>query len=711
VLLPKRLEEYKDVFDVCYSFAYTGREQLTVAEENRGVGEWCKANGKLFMPCIHPGYIGGWLGGNNDSYIPFEGNGKFLRDLFSALEAGQWLHLTSWNDNVETTLQPMASTPGYRHLLRASSDEFKRLPPSAKNAEIVFAYHREELPGTLLRIEALRLPAREQGEAVVSGWLAGAGGKVVARLKAQKLNKAWERVEWLVNSSALTAESELVPHFELAMPQRREAAAFPAMALRTPWIENQVTVRASFSDMAKVGNSLEVRRKGRQTLEATLKFRSAAKVRRAILYRNGRPAGQFGAKGGDRAGIPLLFRGACRFEFKCDGKSRIALAMRKSGKIGYDGFYWDNSKIVNKPHVTYEDRISAWVEGEDDATLEFSSDVGEAVAVKLGELAQKRRIRLRNGTLELSAFPDCTLREMPTLDLSEGELRLKLFDRAPYSGDVFFVRFELEDSTIAESERVRPFAGGKPIVGMPVLETPITIETYPGCLGSPQVVPNVPYSEFLADEGSLPVKNTSRMVKDVACGALRREYWAFEENGKSAISDRWADVSKAEFGVGPDGRKALKFDGSGKGEVKLPYRMWPMDTATIEMDLAPAASDGKDRTIIRRDGYGAAFTLRQLADGRLEAMWSGVGSGGVWDVQCREKHVVASRNALPVGKWSRVKLVNDNSSIRLFVDGKLEGERQYVPFRSYGPTRVFIGKDKAGNEPYRGYFSRLKIQP
>ena len=246
---------------------------------------------------------------------------------------------------------------------------------------------------------------------------------------------------------------------------------------------------------------------------------------------------------------------------------------------------------------------------------------------------------------------------------------------------------------------------------MPILETPITIETYPGRLGLPQIVPNVVYNEFLTPDGELPVKSTAVVRRKVAAGALRREYWAFEENGKSAISDRWADISKAEFGVGPDGRKALKFDSSGKGEVKLPYRMWPMDTATIEMDLAPAASDGKDRTIIRRDGYGAAFTLRQLADGRLEAMWSGVGSGGVWNVQCREKHVVASRNALPVGKWSRVKLVNDNSAVKLFIDGKLEGVREYVPFRSYGPTSVFIGRDKAGQEPYHGFFSRLKIQP
>ena len=711
VLLPKRLEEYKDVFDVCYSFAYTGREQLTVAEENRGVGEWCKANGKLFMPCIHPGYIGGWMSWNNATYIPFEGNGKFIRDLSSALERGEWLHLTSWNDNVETTLQPMASTPGYRRLLRAATDEFKRLPASAESADVLFAYHREELPGTLIRIEALRLPSKEKGALAVSGRLTGDGGRTVAKLKAQKLSKPWQRVEWLVPSGGFADESEIEPVFEMVSASRKVSAAFPHLSIRTPWIENQVTVRATFADMAKVDSALEIRRKGKSALEATLKFKSPAKVRRAILYRNDRPAGQFGAKGGDLSGIPLLFRGACRFELKCDGKSRIALAMRKSGKIGYDGFYWDNSKIVNRPHVTYEDRISAWVEGEEDAALEFSSDEGGTVAVKLSELAAKRRFPLRNGTLELSAFPDCTLREMPTLGLSEGELRLRLFDRAPYSGDVYFVRFELENSTIAESVRIRPFAGEKELVEMPILETPITIETYPGRLGLPQIVPNVVYNEFLTPDGELPIKNTSVVRRKVAAGALRREYWAFEGSGKSAVSDRWADVSKAEFGEGPGGRKALKFDGASGRSVRLPIRMWPMDSATVEFDIAPEPPDGKPRTIIRRDGWGAAFTVRQLGDGRLEAVWSGVGCGGVWDVKCAEKFTVAGSTPVRPGRWTRVKLVNDHAKIRLYVDGRPDGETAVRPFRVYGPSTVYIGVDKPGSEPYRGFFSRLKIRP
>ena len=88
VLTPRMLEKYSEVFDCCYSFAYTGGETLSVEEENKGVADWCATHGKLFMPCIHPGYIGSWLKGHNADYQPFEGHGKFLRDFNSALKAG-----------------------------------------------------------------------------------------------------------------------------------------------------------------------------------------------------------------------------------------------------------------------------------------------------------------------------------------------------------------------------------------------------------------------------------------------------------------------------------------------------------------------------------------------------------------------------------------------------------------------------------------------
>lgn len=704
VLLPDRLANYRDVFDCCYSFAYTGRENLTVEEENRGVANWCKANGRLFMPCIHPGYIGAWLKGHNSTYLPFIGHDKFLRDFFSAMEAGDWLHFTSWNDNVETTLQPMASTPGNRALIRAATDTFKRLPPSAERIDVSFAYHREELPGTLIRIEAVRLPAQEEGAATVSGRLVGADGKTAAELPAKTLAKGWDRTEWLVPSTKLTRNPELTPEFTLRTSSGTRRATFPALAIRTPWIENQITVHAGFADVADVKGELAVARlKG--GIGATLSFDAPAPVARAILYRNDRPAGQFRAEpqAPGAAGVPLLFRGGLRFELKVPN-GRVVAAARRGAPKGYDGFEWDEHQVVCRPTALNYDSISAWVEAAPDAELVYSSDVDGERKFTLGELAKTRKLTLRNGGLSLQAFPDCTLRELPRLDRSKGAFSLNLLDRSPYSGDAFYVRFELSDGRIAETSRIRPFAEAGGTVRLPALETSITPETHPGAEGTPRIEPLVVSREFLTPEARMPVHGTKAVECEVASAALRREYWPLESDGRSAISDRWAFADKAKFGSGPDGRTGLLFSGEAKEAVKLPIRMWPMDAAVVELDIAPERICAGN--VISRTGCGAAFTLKLLADGRLEATWSGTGCGGVWDVKCANTVAAVSSAKVEPGRWTHVRLVNDHASIAVLMDGKEVARKAYGCFRAYGPTTVHLG-----GEGYRGLISRLKIRP
>ena len=60
-------------------------------------------------------------------------------------------------------------------MIRAMSREFKGEEP-AKEAEIQFAYLRETLVGSLLRIEAVRLPAAEKGAVKVYGRLLDING-------------------------------------------------------------------------------------------------------------------------------------------------------------------------------------------------------------------------------------------------------------------------------------------------------------------------------------------------------------------------------------------------------------------------------------------------------------------------------------------------------------------------------------------------------
>ena len=704
VLVPKVLFEYKDVFDCCYSFAYTGGEVLTVADENRGVASWCVEQKKLFMPCIHPGYIGSWLSGHNASYMPFEGFGKFLRDFHSAMEAGQWLHFTSWNDNVETTLQPMASTPGNRQLLRAATDAFKRLPPSADRIDIAFAYHREELPGTLVRIEALRLPAREGGVAKVSGVLVDNSGRRVASLSEKTLENAWERAEWLIPSAECAQCSELTPKFSMKTEAGTRCAVFPSLAIRTPWIENQVTVHATFSNMAEVKNELLVKR-DKCRIHAELTFAAQRPVARAILYRNDRPAAQFRREGQPKgyAGLPLFFRGGCKFDVSLqDGK--VVAAMRRGVRKGADGFDWRENKIVNHPAAANFDRVSAWVEGPEDSEIVISTDVDEERRIRLSELARLRQLRLRGGNLLLMTYPDCTLREMPKLDMNSGRLELDLFERPSFAGDVYYVRFELEDGSIAETARIYPCARMKKPCLMPILETDVTMETHPGTEGTPQIAPKVSYREYLTAARQMPVRGTHRLMRDVSPLSLRREFWPLETDGRSLISDRWAYSDKSKFEVGPEGRRALSFEGQEGEAVRIPIRMWPMDTAVIELDVAPR--EIRSANLLERRGYGAAFGLRMLADGRLEAIWSGTGCGGVWKVECANVITAVTSVGVKPNRWTHVRLENDHSAIRIFVDDEEAASKKYDCFRAYGPSTVYLG-----GSGYVGYVSRLKIMP
>ena len=704
VLTPRMLEKYSEVFDCCYSFAYTGGETLSVEEENKGVADWCATHGKLFMPCIHPGYIGSWLKGHNADYQPFEGHGKFLRDFNSALKAGQWLHFTSWNDNVETTLQPMASTPGNRQLVRAATDTFKRLPPSAKKIDVSFAYHREELPGTLVRIEAVRLPAQEEGAATVSGRLVGSDGKTVFALPAKRLARAWDRVEWLVPSADLVRNAELTPVFSLKTPSSSRQGTFPALAFRTPWIENQITVHATFDNMAEVKNTFSVaKRPG--GVRAKLSFSAPASVRRAILYRNDRPCGQFRAQpqAAGFAGLPLLLRGQCRFEIEIP-EGRVIAATRRGLPKGYDGFDWNEQRVACNPTALNWDSVALWLDGAPETEVVFTSDIDGAQRIRLGDLAKKRRIVLRDGKLTAQVFPDCTLRELPTLDLAEGDLALELLDRPTVPSDVFYVRFELADGRMSETTRVRPFDPTPEAHERPLLETPVTMETHAGAEGLPVIEPKVVYREFLTPEGEMPVRGTRRLVRMMSDAVLRREFWPLEEDGRSLVSDRWAFTEAATFGVGPDGRRGLRLGGTAKDTVKLPLMMWPQDAFVIKLDVAPMTV--REAPIVRRVGYGAALTLRMLANGALAATWSGVGSNGVWDVKPARVETIVSAVPLEAGRWTSVRLEYDLAELKMSFDGREVAKGACPPFRAYGPNSVFLGG--AG---FDGYVAHLSIRP
>ena len=709
VLLPNRLERYRDVFDACYSFAYTGRERLSVEEEDRGVAEWCAKNGKLFMPCIHPGYLAAWLRGSNPSYIPFQGVDAQMRCFTSACAtSGQWLQFTSWNDHCETTLEPMLLTPGNRQLMCAMANAFKGLPPAADRTDVLLVYHREELPGTLLRFEALRLPSKGLEPIEVSGELHDSEGSVVAVLPSKKLNSAWERTEWLVPSGELVKSPHLTPRFTMSAGAEVRRATFSALYFRSPWIENQITVRETFADRADVKAKLGVGWRD-ERIYAKLVFESELPVKRAILFKNDRPSGQFAAvpPANGTGALPLTFSGNCRFDASF-ASGRVRMAMRKGNPPGRDGFYWDEHAIRNHPHADYYDTMSAWIEGPPDA--EFILVAGGVTNIfTLPQLAVRRCITANDGKLTIKSHPDCTLREMPMLNSRGGSFRMRIFDREPEASDAYFARLELTDGRVCETETVYPFTKGG-CVSIPVIESPITLETYPGSLSLPRIEPLVSYPEFLTSADDLPIRKSAVRTRNVARAVLRRAIWPLANDGVGMYDDRMVmDLKPEYFAAGPEGKPGLSF--SGAERVRLPLLEWPMDTARIELEIAAADADGKTRSVIHRKGHGAAFTLRQLGDNRLEAEWSGVGKGGVWKVEVAERTSLATRNPIVPGRWTKVRLENDHRRLRIFLNDRIEAEVPFRAFRCFGPVTVFLGGGEENIKGYCGFLRNLKIGP
>ena len=688
LLEPSRLARYKDSFDVCYSFAYAGRERLPEAKENRANADWCKANGKMFMPCIHPGYQGAWLQDHNPSYHPYQGADKFLRGLFSAVETGDnWLHFTSWNDIYETALEQRTLTPGDSALMREAVAAFKGVGARSEKADVLFAYHREELPGTLLRIEAVRLPSVETNSVEVSGRLRDAKGNVLVDLPVKTLENGWDRTEWLVPSASLASTPHIVPEFAMRTSARNVHASFPALFLRTPWIENQVTVKATFADrMPRVAATLFVSWADGQTSTA-LSFTNSVPVKRAILFKNDRPVGQYGWGFCDRgrAMIPLFIEGRAKYNVSVSSAILRGETLREMDSLSYRA-------------VTLEG------DARSELKLVFAGGVVHSFA--LPELAKKCRVSLPDVGTTIRAFPDCTLRDMPSLDAASGTFHLNLFDKPPSATDSYFVRFELPDGRTVESDVIYPFISDR-LVALPVLETSVTLETLPGEEGLPRQIPIVAHTEFLTPSDERPVHGTTVVDSRVAAASLRSECWPLRTDGLAAFSERHIKVSSERFKAGPEGRSGLLFQGN--DAVRLPVRMWPIDTAKIEMDIAPNMPDGKDRTIIGRKGDGLSVTLVYKADGRIEARWSGLAKGGIWKLEPTTSFLVVSRDPLPVGKWTRICLSNDHRKFSLSFDGRLQSEVTITAFRDYGPCTMFLGGVAGADLGFRGKLANFRI--
>lgn len=643
---PGVMAQWDGVCDGMYMFAYVGQEEMTFGEENRGVSEFCRRHGKLFMASVTPGYIGGWLRNGNDFYKPFCGVDKIV-DEFISLRGTEsdWFQITTWNDHHETTLEPTRLQPANPRLLRAFCDEYKGREPSPETAEVLVAYRREEVPGTLMRFEAMRLPSREHGAVLVSGRLRDALGNVVAELEEKPLFKDWDRAEWLVRSADLAASPHLVPEFAMAGPDgRHREARFQPVFFALPWIENNTTIRNSFADRCDdVGGALDVTYAD-GCIRATLDLKAVRPVRRAILYRNDRPLGQFSPDGG-RPTLFLESRESPRNRAIKFSGCRVAARMSTSTLGRRDFFRLEFDSPDDGASVTVSN-----------ATARFTA----------AQLARERRLQV--GPFELKAAPACTVRDEPPLEASEGRFDLAVVDRAPQPGDAFWVRFEMPDGTACETPVVYPFGDMTERRRITLLETDTSLDSKNGHQGWYKM------REYLTPPEEMPVSGCAPLERDVSPLMFRKARWSVEESLYDDFGLRAGNMKKA-----PDG-----------GEMTvLPFHAWPMAPGAVSLDiLVPEGGTPAKCTVIRLDGFREGFSLNLLDDGRLEAVWSGGTKGPVWHRKIKHFAALESTRSIRDGQWHHVVLENDLRKLRIRIDGETDVERDADPFRAYGRCTV-----------------------
>ena len=647
-----KLQPYAGLFECAYYFSNNGiawANNKPLEQELRETADFCTRQVALFMPCIWPGYYGGWLNGRCCYYQPFLGFDAILRryDFARTLEV-PWLHVTTWNDHDETTLQTRRLATANPAMVRAMSREFKGQSP-VREPEIQFAYLRETMVGSLLRFEAIRLPAVEKDEARVSGRLLDVDGNSVAVLGPKSLTGDWQRDEWVVSTTALAKSPVLVPEFTVTRNGQSRTVRLPAAFLVTTCLKNPETVKVSEKDRRTFDGGFDLSWKD-GVLSGICTFAGKASLRRAVLYRNEIPVTCFTRE--QKTILPLFFNGQHAVELAVSN-GRIAQAVKSFETNGAPDFAWNEHSVVSR-------RTPGWMR------LTARVEAGPQTEVSLSAAGAKRTFKpvhfvdhevLRAGAGRIRLAPDGTLYDLPPLGVCTGALNLSVWSAKPNPTDAFWVEFEFADGTFAESAVRYPFAASRTPVVRDVIETEVTLEHTSGASGLPDARP------FLTPDADLPVRGTRVVKAEVSPFCIREEHFSFE----NAPMER----------------------------PKLPQRRWPMGPFRLACTLTPLAADGADHPLLVKNGWNEGPELTLLADGRIKASLCGGSNRGLPEFA----YDVVSLRPLVRGQKTVVTLVREGGRLSLFVDGALQQRADVPPLRCFGNVSPTICGGVNGKDP------------
>ncbi len=663
----KKLEKYLPVCDMIYGFGFTELNGMSI-KDKAALAEKLAEKGNIpWMSTVYPGYYGAWLNGRNDFYQVHDGLDQAHR-TFQVAKAPRalWMHYTTWNDHDETSFLPMIFTPGNVLITKVYSQKFKDQSTITGTSEVVFAYHREELPGTLLRFEAMTLPTVKSGTAVISGKLLSSDGHKVAKLEKKNLNAAdFDRTEWLIPSAELGKYSSLTPEFTIKAPGFDKTVRLPEMLLVSGWHQNAVTVKVAASKIADVNSNLQITQKN-GTLNAAVSFESPAKIKRVTLWRNDRPLALFSPKSNGKALLNLYVSGKRDFTVEVEN-GKIIRAVRKFG--------------VSQPWNDYSytaTKNQAWtptalcLAGNDKLNLTFKMGKDDGFSISAAELAKREFASY--GGLTVKCLPvDATMQNSKPLDVSKGSFSLAVFTRTPRNNDRLQLCFQTMDDKLAWSVPVYPFAKDKSPLKQKIVQTATNLDTPSGATGCKG------HNEFLTK--NVPFRKPKVIDAVVSPLGIRRGYWDFENGGQDLLGDMPVNIPASMIDNG-----VLKFNG--KNSLKMRLRTYPVGAMTLELKLKPEGGRKQKQGIVNRIGWSDAVELFLLPDGHLEVCRSGN------DTVPKENFI--SKQSITDGKWNKVRITCDNAKIRIYIDDKLDSEHTIAPARSYGNCKWIVGQGYIG---------------
>ncbi len=676
---------YGDVVGTYYHFTgsnYAWNPDGEPADAHRQLFEMhrkvAKTNGAFPMISVHPGYTGNWMGRwGNTGYIPARGFDK-LWDCFSHVKPGEakWAHITTWNDYGETAVYPRLFDPGSSlELIRAFTDAKLRLlpPPEQSEPKLYFAMLRESFAGAAVRLEAVTAPIAGKGKVKISGKILCNNGKEVGTIPSKELNiNEFDRCDWMIPTAELSKYHALIPEITIQYknPEGKDIVQtrrLPAVLLRTPWIQNQYTVRSPFHALADIKSDLSLSQKD-GLLKAKLKFASNEKVIRAILLRNDRAIAEFRPEFGNASAINIEVRPNIKrameirlVNAKMDGVIR---------KFGFDfqmEVPWTPDGVKIAAGATGGRYLQIHLLCGKDARIQFLENGKVAAEYTPAEIVAKNNIALPDNLgrvvhRENHCFSPVNPGTLPQ------EMELALNSRPAHENDIFQVVFVTESGDMDYSPFAAPFSKGG-TVKLRLQKTPVNWDWRPN------------------NNGYLDMKEfpeISSGIYDVNTLCLRSGLWDFDNGGTDKLGDRplihndFAPMIKNE---GVNGSPCLIL--SKNSVVQMSWNAHPMATCTIEFKLFIAKLPEKNQTFIQtRNNHRDGFNFTLTPNGKIIAKRD-----------CKGNPSVSSTDSVSAGKWQTVKFVFDEISAGISIDGGVMKKVSMPLLRSAGGMSVL----KLGN--------------